>query len=125
LLTKKKQKQKQQQKVIPAFTSSGTKIKTIPSVVSFDEPTGKISVGSDVPLSIRPGNTVSNSKRLIGRRFDSPSVQHDIKYLPFKVVANQNNEPVIAVIVKGREELYDSGEISAFVIGKMRDVAGI
>lgn len=36
-------------------------------------------------LTSNPENTVFDAKRLIGRTWNDPSVQQDIKYLPFKV----------------------------------------
>lgn len=36
-------------------------------------------------LTTNPENTVFDAKRLIGREFSESSVQHDLKYFPFKV----------------------------------------
>lgn len=47
-------------------------------------------------LTSNPENTVYDIKRLIGRSWDDPAVQKDIKNYPFKVV-NRNNRPAIQV----------------------------
>jgi len=39
-----------------------------------------------------PENTVFASKRLIGRRFDDPATQKDLKHLPYKVVRAPNGD---------------------------------
>lgn len=39
-----------------------------------------------------PENTFFATKRLIGRRFDDPMVQKDIKHLPYKIVRNSNGD---------------------------------
>ena len=39
-----------------------------------------------------PENTVFASKRLIGRRFDDPATQKDIKHLPYKIVRASNGD---------------------------------
>lgn len=43
---------------------------------------GTDAVGS---LTVNPKNTVSQLKRLLGKRFRDPEVQADLKKLPYKV----------------------------------------
>jgi len=43
----------------------------------------------------------SDAKRLIGRKFDDPAVQSDMKHWPFKVVQGEGARPKIQVEVKG------------------------
>ena len=56
-----------------------------PSVVAFTE-SGERLIGDAAKnqLTSNPEHTVFDVKRLIGREFDDPTVQHDIKYLPYK-----------------------------------------
>ena len=51
-----------------------------------------------------PENTVFDAKRLIGRKFNEPEIQRDMRHWPFKVV-DQKGKPVIQV--KHRGELRD------------------
>lgn len=69
-----------------------------------------------------PFNTVYDAKRLIGRNFDDKNVQQDIKHFPYRVV-NKNNKPMIQVSVKGDNKVFAPEEISAMVLGKMKEVA--
>lgn len=57
-----------------------------PSYVAFT-PEGERLIGDAAKnqLTSNPENTVFDAKRLIGRTWNDPSVQQDIKYLPFKV----------------------------------------
>lgn len=57
-------------------------------------------------------------------RFDDEEVQKDIKFLPYKVV-NRNGKPYIQVKVKGEEKLFSPEEISAMVLGKMKETAEV
>jgi len=68
-----------------------------PSYVAFT-PEGERLIGDAAKnqLTTNPENTVFDIKRLIGRRWEEPSVQSDIKFYPFTVV-NHSNRPVVQV----------------------------
>lgn len=94
-----------------------------PSYVAFtDDGERLIGDAAKNQLTSNPENTIFDVKRLIGRTWDDPSVQHDIKYYPFKVI-NKNNKPHIEALVKGEKKLFAPEEISAMVLGKMKEVA--
>ena len=59
---------------------------------------------------------------MIGRTWDDPAVQKDIKYWPF-TVKQKNQKPHVEVGVKGANKLFAPEEISAMVLGKMKDIA--
>lgn len=61
-------------------------------------------------------------RRLIGRKFSDSDVQKDIKHFPFKVV-EKDGKPMIRVDVAGEPRTFTPEEISAMVLGKMREVA--
>ena len=71
-----------------------------PSYVAFT-PEGERLIGDAAKnqLTTNPENTVFDIKRLIGRRWDEPSVQSDIKFYPFTVV-NKGNRPNVQVEMK-------------------------
>ncbi len=43
-------------------------------------------------MSTNPKNTISQLKRLLGKKFSDPQVQQDLTYFPFKVVEGPNGE---------------------------------
>lgn len=94
-----------------------------PSVVAFTE-SGERLIGDAAKnqLTSNPEHTIFDVKRLIGREFDDPTVQHDIKYLPYQVI-NKNNKPHIKVKVSEEEKVFAPEEISAMVLGKMKEIA--
>ena len=48
-------------------------------------------------------NTISNVKRLIGRKFDDPYVQHEIPNLPYEVIKQQDGSVGIKVSTSRKE----------------------
>jgi len=94
-----------------------------PSVVAFTE-TGERLIGEAAKNqgALNPTNTVYDAKRLIGRTFDDPFVQSDIKLLPFKII-NKNGKPNIEVMVKGQSKIFSPEEISSMVLTKMKEIA--
>ena len=64
-----------------------------------------------------------DAKRLIGRRFDDPAVQSDMKHWPFKVVQGEGGRPKVQVDVKGEIKTFTPEEISSMVLTKMKETA--
>ena len=62
------------------------------------------------------------NRRLIGRKFSDKDVQHDIKHFPFKVV-EKDGKPSIGVEVNGTPKTFTPEEVSAMVLGKMKEIA--
>ncbi|KAK3087633.1 hypothetical protein FSP39_008653 [Pinctada imbricata] len=94
-----------------------------PSYVAFTSE-GERLIGDSAKnqLTSNPENTIFDVKRLIGRTWDDKSVQSDIKYYPF-TVKNKANKPHLVVNTGSGEKTFAPEEISAMVLGKMREVA--
>jgi molecular chaperone DnaK len=103
-------------KVIPNVEGS----RTTPSVVAFTD-SGERLVGQIAKRQAitNPLNTVFAVKRLIGRKFDDPEVQRDLKILPYKIVRAENGDAHIEI----RGRAYSPAEISAMVLTKMKQTA--
>jgi heat shock protein 1/8 len=71
---------------------------------------------------MNPENTVFDVKRLIGRRFDDPTVKKDIESWPFKIVDNAG-APMVQVEYLGETKTFSPQEISSMVLLKMKEVA--
>lgn len=73
---------------------------------------------------MNPQNTVFDAKRLIGRKYDDPKIQEDMKHWSFKVVSD-SNKPKIQVEFKGERKTFAPEEISSMVLTKMREIAEV
>ena len=91
---------------------------TTPSVVAFKE-NGERIVGDPAKRQaiMNPTGTVFSIKRFMGETMDH--VTKDVERMPYKVVANSNNQP--RVEIGGRQ--YTPQEISAMVLQKMKKTA--
>ena len=94
-----------------------------PSYVAFTaEGERLIGDAAKNQLTSNPENTVFDAKRLIGREFKDPSVQSDIKHFPFTVI-ERKNKPTISISIGSEQKFFEPEEISAMVLGKMREIA--
>ena len=73
---------------------------------------------------MNPANTVFDVKRLIGRRYDDPTVKKDIESWPFKVVDEGSGQPKVQVEYLGETKTFSPQEISAMVLGKVGRIEG-
>src|SRR6201993_2854179 len=98
------------------INSDGSRL--TPSVVAFTK-TGERLVGQIAKRQavLNPENTIYSAKRFIGRRYSE--VQSEIKNVPYKVVAGQND--AVRFEITGKQ--YAPEEISALVLRKLADDA--
>jgi heat shock protein 1/8 len=96
--------------------------RTTPSYVAFTDTERLIGDAAKNQCAMNPINTIFDAKRLIGRKFDDPVVQSDMKHWPFKVVSD-GGTPKIQVQFKGEEKTFSAEEISSMVLSKMKDTA--
>ncbi|ESW11213.1 hypothetical protein PHAVU_008G011400 [Phaseolus vulgaris] len=97
--------------------------RTTPSCVAFKENQRLIGDAAKDQAARNPTNTVFDVKRLIGRRYSDPIIQDDLKLWPFKVIADSDDKPMIAVSYKGQEKHISAEEISSMILTKMREIA--
>src|SRR4051794_33525939 len=102
--------------VIP--NSEGSR--TTPSMVGITE-SGERLVGQIAKRQAitNPENTIFAVKRLIGRKYDSPEAKKAISISAFRVAASQNGDAWVEI----RGKQYSPPEISAMVLGKMKQTA--
>lgn len=97
--------------------------RTTPSFVAFTETERLIGDGAKNQSAINPENTVHDVKRLIGHKFGDETVQSDMKHWAFKTVCVEGSKPAVQVQFKGETKTFMPEEISAMVLGEMKQIA--
>ncbi|MRU15623.1 molecular chaperone DnaK [Roseovarius sp. A21] len=93
--------------------------RTTPSIVAFTEDERLVGQSAKRQAVTNPENTVFGVKRLIGRRNDDSDLAKDKKNMPFNVIDGGNGD----AWVEARGEKYSPSQISAFILGKMKETA--
>lgn len=90
--------------------------RTTPSIVASNKAGERLTGMPAKRQSVtNPLNTLFSVKRLIGRRFDDPEVQRDIKLMPYEIVKKGEG---VAVKLGGKE--YTPQEIGAMILQKLK-----
>ena len=94
--------------------------RTTPSMVAFTA-NGERLVGQAAKRQAvtNPTDTFYAVKRLIGRRYDDPTVAKDKEMVPYEIVRGDNGD----AWVRARGKDYSPAQISAFILGKMKETA--
>jgi molecular chaperone DnaK len=94
--------------------------RTTPSVVAVTEK-GERLVGQIAKRQsiTNPENTIFSIKRLMGRKYNSPEVEHAKKRLPYQIIAASNGDA--HVDIRGKQ--YSPPEISAMILQKLKQAA--
>jgi molecular chaperone DnaK len=100
-------------KIIPSAEGGNL----VPSVVAISK-NGERLVGEIAKRQsiVNPENTIFSIKRLIGRKLQDPSVQFDLKRLPYKITEAPNGD--CRIVMGGKE--YSPQELSAMILQKLK-----
>lgn len=104
----------------PKVIENAEGMRTTPSIVAFTDD-GERLVGQPAKRQAvtNPERTIFAVKRLIGRRYDDPTVEKDKKLVPYKIAKGGNGDAWVEVDGK----TYSPSQISAFTLQKMKETA--
>src|SRR3954468_14355173 len=104
----------------PKVIENAEGMRTTPSIVAFSDD-GERLVGQPAKRQAvtNPERTIFAVKRLIGRRYDDPTVEKDKKLVPYKISKAGNGDAWVEVDGK----TYSPSQISAFILQKMKETA--
>jgi molecular chaperone DnaK len=94
--------------------------RTTPSMVAFSD-SGERLIGQSAKRQAvtNPTNTIYAVKRLIGRRFEDPTVTKDKDMVPYPIVRGDNGD----AWVEAKGQKYSPSQISSFILTKMKETA--
>ncbi|MCO4317252.1 molecular chaperone DnaK [Phyllobacterium sp. 21LDTY02-6] len=94
--------------------------RTTPSIIAFTDSDERLAGQPAKRQAVtNPEGTVFAVKRLIGRRFDDPTVEKDKKLVPYSIVKGDNGDAWVEV----HNKKYSPSQISAMVLQKMKETA--
>ncbi len=94
--------------------------RTTPSMVAFAD-SGERLVGQSAKRQAvtNPTNTLFAVKRLIGRRYEDPTVAKDKGLVPYTIVKGDNGD----AWVEAKGQKYSPSQISSYILTKMKETA--
>ncbi|QCI65211.1 molecular chaperone DnaK [Phreatobacter stygius] len=92
---------------------------TTPSIVAFTDEERLVGQPAKRQAVTNPERTIFAVKRLIGRRYDDPTVAKDQKLVPYKIARAGNGD----AWVEAEGKSYSPSQISAFILQKMKETA--
>ncbi len=94
--------------------------RTTPSMVAFSD-SGERLVGQSAKRQAvtNPSNTLYAVKRLIGRRYEDPTVAKDKGLVPYGIVKGDNGD----AWVEAKGEKYSPSQVSSYILTKMKETA--
>ncbi len=103
----------------PKVIANAEGVRTTPSVVGFTADDRLVGETAKRQAITNSDKTVFSVKRLIGRKFNSDSIQEFIKTCPYKITEAQNG----SCLVKIGDKEYSPQEISSMILQKMKKTA--
>lgn len=103
----------------PKVIENAEGARTTPSIVAFTDDERLVGQPAKRQAVTNPENTVFGVKRLIGRRRDDAALAKDLKNMPFSVINGGNGD----AWVEAKGEKYSPSQLSAFILGKMKETA--
>ena len=95
--------------------------RTTPSVVSFKKYQIVLGKNAKNLMITNSKNTIYDSKRLIGRRFEDSTIQEDMKNWDFKIEKDyESGKPEYVVDFNNKEIRYYPEEISGMILKKIK-----
>jgi molecular chaperone DnaK len=104
----------------PKVIENAEGMRTTPSMVAFTgDEEALVGLPAKRQAVTNPENTFFAIKRLIGRRWDDPTVAKDQKLVPYQLVKADNGD----AWVEANGKKYSPSQISAYILQKMKETA--
>ncbi|GMP75460.1 hypothetical protein CsSME_00032543 [Camellia sinensis var. sinensis] len=93
-----------------------------PSVVSFGEKQRFLGAAGAASATMNPKSTISQVKRLLGRKFREPCVQDDLRLFPFKTSEAPDGGILIYLQYLGQTDTFTPIQILAMLLAHLKQI---
>ncbi|KAL6607734.1 hypothetical protein ACP70R_040797 [Stipagrostis hirtigluma subsp. patula] len=94
-----------------------------PAIVCFGDKQRFIGTAGAASSTMNPKNSISQIKRLLGRKFSDPELQADIASFPFRVTEGPDGFPLVHVRFLGEERAFTPTQLLAMVLSNLKGIA--
>ncbi|XP_010925328.1 heat shock 70 kDa protein 14 [Elaeis guineensis] len=94
-----------------------------PAIVCFGEKQRFIGTAGAASSMMNPKNSISQIKRLVGRKFSDPELQRDLQSLPFLVTEGADGFPLIHARYLGEQRTFTPTQVLAMVLSNLKSIA--
>lgn len=94
-----------------------------PAVVSFGEKQRLFGSAGAASATMNPTSTITQVKRLIGRRYDHPKVQEDLRLFPFKTSEGPDGGILIHLQYLGEQQTFTPVQMMAMLFSHLKQTA--
>ncbi|XP_039060118.1 heat shock 70 kDa protein 15-like [Hibiscus syriacus] len=94
-----------------------------PSIVCFGEKQRFIGTAGAASYTMNPKNSISQIKRLIGRRFSDPELQRDLKSLSFNVTEGPDGYPLIHALYLCEIRTFTPTQVLGMILSNLKSIS--
>ncbi|KAH8378830.1 hypothetical protein KR009_001687 [Drosophila setifemur] len=98
-------------------------LRATPSCVAFDGKKRIIGVAAKNQQVTNMKNTVGGFKRLLGRKFNDPHVQHELSSIPARVEARSDGSIGVKVNYLGEDQHFGPEQLTAMLFTKLKETS--
>ncbi|XP_038898913.1 heat shock 70 kDa protein 15-like [Benincasa hispida] len=94
-----------------------------PAIVSFGDKQRFIGTAGAASIMMNIKNSISQIKRLIGRKFSDPGLQKDLQLFPFSVTEGPDGFPLIHVRYLGELKTFTPTQVLGMLFSNLKGIA--
>ncbi|KAG8053155.1 hypothetical protein GUJ93_ZPchr0001g30913 [Zizania palustris] len=94
-----------------------------PAIVCFGDKQRFIGTAGAASSTMNPKNSISQIKRLIGRKYSDPELQSDLAAFPFHVSEGPDGFPLVHAHYLGEERVFTPTQLLAMVLSNLKAIA--
>lgn len=98
-------------------------LRSTPSCVAFSGKNRILGVAAKNQMVTNVKNTIHGFKRLLGRKYNDPQVQSELRFLPYKITPQTDGSIGIHVQYLGEEHVFSPEQITAMLFTKLKDIS--